>query len=109
MEITIERHRWYRGQGQHHVFVKNESGQELKMRDPQSAIPNPNTQCCVFGFGRQQHPDADYRKYAISIYELVVDSNGAVINDDPGITDEARERQLTELFTKYGHQLKFVD
>lgn len=108
MKITIERHRWKRGQKLPFGII-DESGHGMPSEDPRAIIPNPNYKCCVFGFAINSGQYKSYRDFSLLNHGLVVKSKAIKINDDPTISDKQREKLLTKELEKFGCKVKFVD
>lgn len=109
-KLTIERHRWDRGQGRHRS-VADENGNEIRTssKDPKLTIPNPNYKVCVFGFAMNSGKYKTFRDFALDNHDLIVEGKAIDINDDPKITDEQREELLKKELGKSGVKVEFVD
>lgn len=115
MKFTVKRNKWFRG---------NEgTSSSLLRKDGQRCCLGFLAQAC--GYQDDEVFDMSYLNELLQtdllpqeFYRATVNSPGcsrlvhkfaAGINDNPDISDEIREKRLTELFAKYDIQVTFED
>lgn len=108
-KITVERHRWDRGKGRH-LALADENGVKIAQgTDPRAMIPNPSYTACATGFSFNSGSHKIFKDWALEFYNLVINGRVIEINDNPKITEIARESLLKKEFKKFGHEIEFVD
>jgi hypothetical protein len=127
MNFTIKRSKWLRGED---CWMRGEEDENVSVL----LRPSDGKQCCMGQVASQCGVPDEELKLVPTYDELLCDHdfNGQLLspfvkedegftnevdwlsqcystNDDPGMTDEDRERILTDRFAAHGHTLTFVD